>query len=555
MPIHRCARVAGYWACGLALLMPAVTTAQSVPANALTGTNSPQSLGDYARNLRQTHRSTARLTEGEQIEILKRIDDLLVFASDHTGLPIRGKVERRFISQNEVVSHAHAVSENSDSQRTARMLTTLMKFGFVPRGYDLGNAAQAYGESVAAYYDPRTKRISLLNWVPIEEQMPIIAHELTHALQDQNFDLQKWMGDVRGLQVSPEEDAGEAAASRRAVAEGQAMVVYMDYTLKAYGRSLEDSPELYDVFSERVQMGMPESPALHAAPLVVKEGMLFPYREGVAFEVAMLRNGGKKAAFEDTMKRPPRNTHEILHPEAYLANETTHVVPMPALPNKVAAEFELFDGGTFGELDTRVFIQQFGTKKLAGELASGWRGGAYFTLRPKLVAARGKTPSASELGLFYMSQWDTPERARTFASFYAGAVSQRYPGSTKLSAAADAKNAGALWSQEFATADGIVTVELWPNNVVVAFEGVADSAAKELRVELAKPHPSAVAQFDATDLTLRAASAPELATVRDAISATFLNALGQSAECARARSATPTRSFLAAWKSRRTPLD
>ena len=48
-------------------------------------------------------------------------------------------------------------------------------------------------EQVAGYYDVKTKTVNLLNWLDAEQQKPVLAHELTHALQDQSFGIEKWM--------------------------------------------------------------------------------------------------------------------------------------------------------------------------------------------------------------------------------------------------------------------------------------------------------------------------------------------------------------------------
>src|SRR5207302_11392384 len=71
---------------------------------------------------------------------------------------------------------------------------SMKKLGFLPRDCNLREfLVKSNGQNVAGYYDEETKTISLLNWVSPDQQGPILAHELTHALQDQNYDLTKWM--------------------------------------------------------------------------------------------------------------------------------------------------------------------------------------------------------------------------------------------------------------------------------------------------------------------------------------------------------------------------
>ena len=94
-------------------------------------------------------------------------------------------------------------------------------------------------EQVAAFYDPKTKTVNLLDWVRPELQRPVLAHELTHALQDQTIDLRKWFrdgGKDNGtLPDQQEQVVEEAQAARENVAEGQAMVTMLDYILAPSG--------------------------------------------------------------------------------------------------------------------------------------------------------------------------------------------------------------------------------------------------------------------------------------------------------------------------------
>ena len=126
------------------------------------------------------------------------------------------------------------------TKRFAQEELSMKKLGFLPRDFNLKEfLVKSTGQEIAAYYDDETKMISMLNWVPPDRQEPILAHELTHALQDQNYDLAKWMKAGRNGAIGSAID--DSAIARKAVVEGQAMVVYVDYLLKPVGRSLEDT--------------------------------------------------------------------------------------------------------------------------------------------------------------------------------------------------------------------------------------------------------------------------------------------------------------------------
>ena len=76
----------------------------------------------------------------------------------------------------------------------AALELVLKKFGLLPRDFDLGKfLVVLLKEQVAGYYDPKTKTVNLLDWLGADQQKPVLAHELTHALQDQSFNLDKYM--------------------------------------------------------------------------------------------------------------------------------------------------------------------------------------------------------------------------------------------------------------------------------------------------------------------------------------------------------------------------
>ena len=149
------------------------------------------------------------------------------------------------------------MSEDEDAKRLRRSELVLKKFGLLPRDFDLGKfLVVLLKEQVAGYYDPKTKTVNLLDWLGAEQQKPVLAHELTHALQDQSFNLEKYMkpGDTdldKKKEITPQDIANdEIGTARQAVVEGQAMVVLVDYMLAPMGQSLKDSPQVVEALKQ-----------------------------------------------------------------------------------------------------------------------------------------------------------------------------------------------------------------------------------------------------------------------------------------------------------------
>jgi hypothetical protein len=133
-----------------------------------------------------------KITPRQAEELFHSVDQILDFDSKQTGLPIKREVKRKLTSRDEVVAFLTKHLNDEDTKRLRRSELVLKKFGLLPRDFNLETFLVALlREEVAGYYDPKTKTVNLLDWIPLEEQEPVMAHELTHALQDQAVGLQK----------------------------------------------------------------------------------------------------------------------------------------------------------------------------------------------------------------------------------------------------------------------------------------------------------------------------------------------------------------------------
>jgi hypothetical protein len=367
-----------------------------------------------------------KISPKEAEELFHDVDQILQFASKDTGLPIKKEVKRRLTSRDEVVAYLEkTMGEDKDAQRLRRSELVLKKFGLLPRDFDLQTFLVALlREQVAGYYDVKTKTVNLLDWIDIEQQRPVMAHELTHALQDQSFELEKWIkaGDTDledKKQPTPADiENDEISEARQAVVEGQAMVVLVDYMLAPTGQTLLASPQIADALKEGMLVGTADSPEFRDAPIFLKEELTFPYRYGLDFEAELLRTGGKEKAFAATLGNPPRTTRQIMEPKTYLSGETLAPMRLPDF-DRDFKNYERFDVGAIGEFDVAILVDQYAGTDASHNLYPSWRGGYYYAARPK------GDPSAP-LALLYVSRWASREKASTFAAIYAQSLAKRY---------------------------------------------------------------------------------------------------------------------------------
>jgi len=396
---------------------------QQQPQTQLPNGPPPASAGEGARS---TQAPEKIISPQEAKELFRSVDELLKFASEDTDLPIKHNVKRKLTDRHEVESYLEkGMRDDKDAKRLERSSEVLKKFGLIPRDFQLGPfLVTMLKEQVAGYYDPKKKTVNILNWVDAEQQKPVLAHELTHALQDQSFGMLQWMkaseteGDKKTDPTPADIDNDEESEAREAVVEGQAMVVMMDYTLAGTGKTLLDMPQINDALKQGMLDGPADSPTFRNAPIFLKEELTFPYRYGLDFTLALERAGGKELGYAGAFKDPPKTTREIMQPETYLAHEK--IEPLKRLDFKKDFEkYDAFDFGSIGEFDVDVLVEQYAGQEKAAEMYPAWRGGYYF-------AGRAKGSNTGPIAVLYVSRWSSAEKAAEFAAVYANSLAQRY---------------------------------------------------------------------------------------------------------------------------------
>jgi hypothetical protein len=459
--------------------------------------DSGQSLADMARKLRKDTTDEVKMTDADTKRLFESVDRISAFVAGDTGMPKRAAVKRRLVSKADVEKYATGqLAKEEYAKSFAREELSMKKLGFLPRDFDLkGFLVKSTGQGIAAYYDPETKTISMLNWVPFDKQEPILAHELTHALQDQNYDLTKWM-----KAAGPNADTGDSALARKAVVEGQGMVVYVDYLLNPLGRSLQDTPDVIYQMEDPAVKAAIDSQLLHDAPMILREMGAFAYQGGLIFEGELMHKGGRNMAFAEVFAHPPRSSHEVLQPETYINGEKLPPIRIPDTKKLLSDQYDVYDSGGIGEVDVRALLKQFGERKIADDLSSAWQGGAYVTFRRKdKDKDKGKdkntdqdkdkavadTPvSTGDLALLYISRWKTAQAADRFARFYSGAVSQRYRSAAVQEVQACSGGNCPLSMAEFLTEEGPVIVERRQGNSVIVCESFDTATSAKLRAAL-----------------------------------------------------------------------
>jgi hypothetical protein len=426
------------------------------------------------------------MTKDQAKELLRSVDEILSFVSTDTKLPIEHSVKRKLISRDAVNKYlTEKFDEDESTKRMERSEIVLKKFGLLDRDFHLRTfLLSLLTEQIAGFYDNKTKTVNLLDWIQPDEQKPVLAHELTHALQDQKVDLTKWsdVGD-NGVARNVQEDnhhlqTDEAETARSAVTEGQAMAVFVDYTLRATGKTIADAPELAERLKETVA-DTSGSPVMARAPLLLQQSLLFPYGDGLSFEQAILVKGGKEAAFAGVLANPPSSSFEIMHPDAYMAHVPVPVLRLPDIHPLIDPEYTPYDIGVMGELDVRILTELFGGREIASALSPEWNGGLYYAAQRKSAVTAAEKESTASIALLYYSQWKNEDSARSFLRIYAGQIARKYSGVSRR-----LKDETNIDEQVFSTNEGDVLLSISGKKVFIS-EGFSLPLARKLRDSIA----------------------------------------------------------------------
>jgi hypothetical protein len=294
----------------------------------------------------------------------------------------------------------------------------------------------------------------------------------------------------------------EADTAREAVTEGQAMVVFLDYSLRPTGKTLEHSPEMMDQLKETLS-DTSGSPMLARAPLLLQQSLLFPYSEGMSFEDAILVKEGKDAAFSAVLANPPASTFEIMNPAAYMSHTPVPVLQLPDIHPLIDAQYTPYDVGVMGEFDVQVLTELFGGDSAAAALTPEWRGGIYYAAQKRSAVTTEAKESTASIALLYESKWRNEDAARSFLGVYADELPRKYSGLVRRTQdEADANE------QVYSTNEGDVLLTIDGTGVFVS-EGFPLELARKLRESIAGAQSDAPLELAGADAKERAIHSAE----------------------------------------------
>lgn len=341
--------------------------------------------------------ATGFAREGVNCALVK---DATTIASAIRGLralrPVRCEVRDRKQVEQYLIDTIQTKIPQDRMQHEAVLYRML---GIIPKEFAyVEGIVKLYTSQLGGYYEPVDEYYAMAEWMPAPLQLSIAVHELTHALQDQHYNLDTMM-DHRSQE-------SDLLAARSALVEGDASAVMIDFSRQQMGqRPLAEESSVAAILMQNIAGSMISS-SLHDAPPALQGMLIFPYVSGLRFAHSLLKEGGYQA-IDRAYRKLPESTEHILHPEVYLRGERGFIdVPIPTVPEgiRVASSKPVFVD-RLGEFFVSTVLGLQLPPQQASAAATGWGGD-----RIALYSLQG----SERFLLVWTLHWDSEAEAEEF---------------------------------------------------------------------------------------------------------------------------------------------
>jgi hypothetical protein len=350
-------------------------------------------------------------------DFIKAADEVLAQMSKILDLPIKQPLRKSLRSKQEI--REYLIREEKEDQTEAQRYAdekALEAFGLIPQNFPLDSfMIDVLTDQVAGLYDPKSKEFYIADWIPADEQRAVMSHELTHALEDQSFNIDPWIKAAR-----PNDDAELA---REAVSEGSALAAMVDYTMRDQKIGVRDLPDVALLIRSGAVEEMDKDPNLAKAPGYIRDELLFPYLAGTSFSQQFLKAHSGWADLNLLFKNPPVSTQQILHPEMYLSGVKPAIVTLPDWKGLIPADWKLLEENVIGEFGLQEVLKQYLGQDRADALSAAWSGDRYAVFENQKSKV---TPMVFRLAL------DNSDDAARFFGQYSEALELKYKTRTEL---------------------------------------------------------------------------------------------------------------------------
>lgn len=294
----------------------------------------------------------------------------------------------------------NALEDESATEDYADWNLLLQFLSFIDEDQDINEIYASFvSDQVLGLYDPETKQLVIIStnteeWGAIDKST--FVHETVHALQDQNFDIMSVYGDQDYLY----DDRFYAA---RSLIEGDASLAEIIYLTE------------YDLLDQiQDEYGDLESVSTDDIPFFLMESMSFYYDEGALFVMQLWQSGGWDTV-NDAWVDPPTTSEQIIHPEKYVDGEGAVEVKINDPQPTFGGDWRVIEDNSWGELGTRIFIENGGVRSsAASDAAEGWGGDRVYVVT-----------NDEESAMVWSTAWDSEDEADEFVEILKDSEAER----------------------------------------------------------------------------------------------------------------------------------
>ena len=454
----------------LALLTASILGTATLVVSSSFGALTPQRPRALKREVARSATRNAAVVAATStvLKETSEIRELPILRPVKSGAQSRSDIERMLV-------------RNLNKQRTPEEMRaaelSLRKFGLAPDTFQYRPfIIKLLAEQVAGYYDATAKEFHLADWLDLEGQKPVMAHELTHALQDQHFNLRRFEKWPRG-----DSDAQIAA---HALIEGDATLAMTIYMLKY--------PMVALAFRRSLGAGAISTEQYDLAPRALRETLIFPYLNGAEWATQLYKQGGWTMVSKAYTKLP-LSTEQIIHPEKYFSYERPVKISLPDLTSLLNAGNKPGISTRQPAINTRksrrgrpvssAKAPRAGWKKVDYDVNGEW---SYYLILDHFLNAPAESkraaagwagdryevyegPGSGHVFIAQLTAWDTEHDAREFYEVYVKRTRLRYAQASPVESTPDDTDERRAWS----TREGGVVIEIHGQRVLI-IEGIPD---------------------------------------------------------------------------------
>ncbi len=345
--------------------------------------------------------------------LLGKVDKVMDDVVRLSGMPFLHPVARTVCTQREFKAFAlEELRKQYPSWKWKALEAAYRALGLLKSGTDLVAAQiELLSAQVVGYYDPSSRTFRLVRGRSLGAMTLIVmAHELTHALDDQYYDLKSHQDASKG--------SSDFSFALGAVMEGSAVTLQMRYMVEGMGEGWLTGADI----SAQEKVSGAQNKALENAPPILTFDMLGRYMMGMYFlSKGNLKNAmmGCRAAVEKAMFDPPLSSEQVLHPAKYWdprKRDDPVVIGFPRARLVMGKGWRCLVGDTLGEIQCALLARpvdfRFKMRKnlmaspsfWTNPAAAGW-GGDRFALYEDRKGRRA---------LLWVAAWDTEKDAAQF---------------------------------------------------------------------------------------------------------------------------------------------